>query len=218
VHAAKGLEFDVVFASGMEEGLFPYESHVSQGEVEEERRLFYVALTRARKKVVVSWARSRARFGEWSFSKMSRFVGEIPDSLLSRGEAPRRRSFGELMGSEMAPALDPARARPRRARPTAPPPRGGGAPETRRGHREGSASEAAAAPSGGGAPEARRGHREGLAVPGPSWTGKRVHHRAHGDGRVLAVVGSGAKALVVVRFEESSTVTTVPAGSLQLLP
>jgi DNA helicase-2/ATP-dependent DNA helicase PcrA len=243
VHAAKGLEFDVVFATGMEEGLFPYESHVSSGEVEEERRLFYVALTRARQKVVVSWARSRARFGEWSLSKLSRFVGEIPDSLLQREDSPRRRSFADVMGGEMPP---PRRARPaappqgggempppRRARPAAPPPRGaaagptadegaasprgGGAPEARRGHRTGSASEAAASPRGGGAPEARRGHRTGSAVPGPAWTGKSVRHRAHGDGRVLAVIGTGDKALVVVRFDESSTVTTVAAGTLTIL-
>ncbi|MBM4353056.1 MAG: ATP-dependent DNA helicase PcrA [Deltaproteobacteria bacterium] len=280
VHAAKGLEFDVVFASGMEEGLFPYESHVSQSEVEEERRLFYVALTRARQRVVVSWARSRARFGEWSFSKISRFVGEIPDSLIEREDAPARRSFAAVMGGKRPPAPDPARARPRRARPAAPPPpsfaeasegrrgaaagpaaskaaasQGSGerppapdpararprrsrpaappppsfaeASEGRRGAAAGpTASEAAASPGqsraesrdGGDAPKARRGHRTGTASPGPSWTGKQVRHRTHGPGRVLAVIGSGEKALVVVRFEESSVVTTVPAGSLQLLP
>ncbi len=221
VHAAKGLEFDVVFATGMEEGLFPYESHVSSGEVEEERRLFYVALTRARQKVVVSWARSRARFGEWSFSKMSRFVGEIPDGLLSRGELPKRRSFAEVMGGEAPPPLG--------ATPLAPPPRGAAAGASAHEVAEGSASEAAASPGGGGTPKARSGSgrverrrpraaSEPTALPGPSWTGKKVSHRGHGDGRVLAVVGSGAKALAVVRFDESSMVTTVPAASLTLLP
>ena len=63
IHAAKGLEFPVVFVSGLEEGLFPLSSK-DQDEIEEERRLFYVAITRAQNKVYLSHARQRFRFSE----------------------------------------------------------------------------------------------------------------------------------------------------------
>ena len=79
VHASKGLEFDCVFISGLEEGLFPHEGDegASQEEVEEERRLFYVALTRARKKVFLSWAETRMIFGTTSVSAPSQFITDI---------------------------------------------------------------------------------------------------------------------------------------------
>lgn len=80
VHAAKGLEFDNVFVAGLEEGLFPYSSHNDsdkEGKLEEERRLFYVSLTRARKNVFLSWAIRRAIFGEIKINKPSRFLKEI---------------------------------------------------------------------------------------------------------------------------------------------
>ncbi len=84
VHSAKGLEFDVVYICGLEEGLFPIaRSMESQEELEEERRLFYVAVTRARKKVHLLYAGSRHRFGEELTGIQSRFVDEIPDNLIS---------------------------------------------------------------------------------------------------------------------------------------
>lgn len=98
VHAAKGLEFDVVFASGMEQELFPHKSHMEGAELEEERRLFYVALTRARKQVYVSHARSRARFGQWEFMKPSIFVTEIAPEFMEETASRRRGSFSGAMG------------------------------------------------------------------------------------------------------------------------
>lgn len=83
VHAAKGLEFPVVFVSGLEEGLFPLSSK-EQDELEEERRLFYVAVTRAEKKVYLSYARQRYRFGKISFQVPSRFMSEIQSELLEQ--------------------------------------------------------------------------------------------------------------------------------------
>ncbi len=83
IHAAKGLEFPYVFIVGLEENLFPaVQSIGTRAELEEERRLFYVALTRAMKKVTLSYAESRYRWGQFSFSEPSRFLDEIDESLL----------------------------------------------------------------------------------------------------------------------------------------
>ncbi len=83
IHAAKGLEFPYVFIVGLEENLFPAVQSVStRSELEEERRLFYVALTRAKKKVTLSYAESRYRWGQFTFSEPSRFLDEIEEGLL----------------------------------------------------------------------------------------------------------------------------------------
>ena len=85
IHNAKGLEFPVVFLAGMEEGLFPHSRSIdSETAMEEERRLCYVGMTRAEKRLVLSWARWRRRFGggEPQRSKASRFLKEVPAHLL----------------------------------------------------------------------------------------------------------------------------------------
>lgn len=86
VHASKGLEFDTVFIAGLEEGLFPHqrmnEASVSPEEAEEERRLFYVALTRARKKVFLSYAETRTLFGRRQVNIPSQFISDVPETLL----------------------------------------------------------------------------------------------------------------------------------------
>ena len=87
VHAAKGLEFDVVFVTGLEEGLFPHALSREPHELEEERRLFYVALTRAREQVILTSSRARFQRGELVFSDPSRFLSEIPPHLLEVKEA-----------------------------------------------------------------------------------------------------------------------------------
>lgn len=82
VHAAKGLEFERVFVTGLEEGLFPHERDESDGvDEEEERRLFYVALTRAQKKVYLTWAMTRRIFGTRSINTPSEFITELADDL-----------------------------------------------------------------------------------------------------------------------------------------
>lgn len=84
IHSAKGLEFDYVFITGLEENLFPSSLSVnSRQEMEEERRLFYVALTRARKMVTLSCAQTRYRFGSLQFCEDSRFLEEIPKEYMS---------------------------------------------------------------------------------------------------------------------------------------
>jgi DNA helicase II / ATP-dependent DNA helicase PcrA len=87
IHAAKGLEFENVFVVGLEEGLFPHSRSLLSGEkeeVEEERRLMYVAMTRAKKRLTLSWARSRLVFGGRHSSIPSRFLAEIPEQLLKK--------------------------------------------------------------------------------------------------------------------------------------
>ena len=85
VHAAKGLEFDAVFLTGLEEGLFPSEYSLAERDgLEEERRLMYVAITRARKRLYLSMAQQRLLHGQTHFGIVSRFVDEIPESVLHR--------------------------------------------------------------------------------------------------------------------------------------
>lgn len=85
IHSAKGLEFPYVYIVGLEENLFPgIQSLSTREELEEERRLFYVALTRAEKKLVLSYAESRYRWGNMTLSEPSRFIEEIDQSLIER--------------------------------------------------------------------------------------------------------------------------------------
>jgi len=85
IHASKGLEFNTVFVTGLEEGLFPHqkinESNISPEEAEEERRLFYVALTRAKKKLYLTYAQMRTVFGRSQVNMPSQFILDIPDEL-----------------------------------------------------------------------------------------------------------------------------------------
>ncbi len=90
VHNAKGLEFPVVLIAGLEEGLFPLSrSHDSVDELEEERRLFYVGITRAKKKLYLTHAKNRRRAGDWLVSSPSSFLRPLPDELLERRETER---------------------------------------------------------------------------------------------------------------------------------
>ena len=84
LHSAKGLEFPVVFMVGMEEGLFPHSRALMDvGELEEERRLCYVGITRAQEKLYLTYTRQRLYFGQKTNNLVSRFLGDIPESLIS---------------------------------------------------------------------------------------------------------------------------------------
>ena len=88
LHAAKGLEFPFVFMIGMEEGLFPHSrSLMDRGELEEERRLCYVGMTRAKEKLFLTHARRRLFFGQRTMNKVSRFVVELPEHLIIKRES-----------------------------------------------------------------------------------------------------------------------------------
>ncbi len=84
MHAAKGLEFEQVFVTGLEEGLFPHENSLNEGDsgLEEERRLMYVAITRARKRLHLSYAQMRMLHGQTRYNLPSRFIEELPAELL----------------------------------------------------------------------------------------------------------------------------------------
>lgn len=86
IHAAKGLEFDNVFLPAVEEGIFPNEKSIQEGSIQEERRLAYVAITRARKFVVITNAISRVMYGERKYNAPSRFISEIDSSFLVFGD------------------------------------------------------------------------------------------------------------------------------------
>jgi len=104
IHAAKGLEFDIVYLPGWEEGIFPSQRALDEGglaSLEEERRLAYVAITRARKKATVLHAANRRIYGQWTSSLPSRFVGELPkehieeETTMSGGESLWRAQWSE---------------------------------------------------------------------------------------------------------------------------
>ena len=83
VHAAKGLEFHAVFITGLEEGLFPHDQSANEENgLEEERRLMYVAITRARRRLYLSHAQSRMLHGQIRYSLPSRFLHELPEQVL----------------------------------------------------------------------------------------------------------------------------------------
>jgi DNA helicase-2/ATP-dependent DNA helicase PcrA len=105
LHSAKGLEFDAIFLVGLEEGLVPHARSLARGDaLEEERRLCYVGMTRARERLHLTWAQSRAVFGQRRLSEPSRFLVEIPRDQVEMtadgrrpeiaASAPRRRLAG----------------------------------------------------------------------------------------------------------------------------
>jgi len=106
LHNAKGLEFDVVFMAGMEDGVFPhYRSMTDSAELEEERRLAYVGITRARRRLYLTHAWSRSLFGGSNFNPPSRFLGEIPGEYV-RAVAPEGRpGSGEAPTHAPGPAM-----------------------------------------------------------------------------------------------------------------
>ncbi|MFT3978738.1 MAG: 3'-5' exonuclease, partial [Sphingomonas bacterium] len=104
IHAAKGLEFDTVFLAGWEEGIFPSQRALDEGgtrSLEEERRLAYVAITRARRRAVILHAANRRIYGQWTSSIPSRFVGELPtdhveaETTMSGGASLWRANWSE---------------------------------------------------------------------------------------------------------------------------
>ncbi|HYU68332.1 MAG TPA: 3'-5' exonuclease, partial [Burkholderiales bacterium] len=106
VHSAKGLEFHAVFITGLEEGLFPHEQSVLEDDgLEEERRLMYVAITRARTRLYLSFAQTRMLHGQTRYNVASRFLDELPEGVVKR-LTPR---MGRVKFDEMAWAPGPAK-------------------------------------------------------------------------------------------------------------
>jgi len=99
VHASKGLEFDVVFITGLEEGLFPHENSMNDFDgLEEERRLMYVAITRARKRLYLSHSQTRMLHGQTRYNLRSRFFDELPEDTL-KWITPKQAGFSQGYGA-----------------------------------------------------------------------------------------------------------------------
>ncbi len=99
LHNAKGLEYPIVFVAGCEEGVFPHQRALDEGGLEEERRLFYVAVTRAMRELYLTYARRRSVFGASTYGLASRFLDEIPAELCQREELPVPRPGGTRVGA-----------------------------------------------------------------------------------------------------------------------
>ena len=101
VHAAKGLEFDFVFIAGLEEGIFPHMNSIPNKEqLEEERRLMYVALTRAKKELTLTYAVERMLWGQTNAQAPSRFIAELPQSIVKKCDVARGKNhFKELLSN-----------------------------------------------------------------------------------------------------------------------
>jgi DNA helicase-2/ATP-dependent DNA helicase PcrA len=186
VHAAKGLEFDVVFITGMEEGLFPHENSMSDRDgLEEERRLMYVAITRARKRLYLSHSQTRMLHGQTRYNLKSRFFDELPEACL-KWLTPQQPAWGAPGGA------------------------GGGGGQWQNGRR-GFGSAPVLQPSwspgfndkgdpkdlGQKAPEPDRGTeiKAGMAV----------FHNKFGEGKVLSIEGAGDDARAQVNFSRHGT-------------
>src|SRR3954463_15757578 len=110
LHNAKGLEFPVVFMLGCEDGVFPHMRAIESGDLEEERRLCYVGITRAKRQLYMTHARVRALYGAREWNVPSRFLAEIPDELVDR-EVQEPRSFRPSWDARERSAPDPTRER-----------------------------------------------------------------------------------------------------------
>jgi DNA helicase-2/ATP-dependent DNA helicase PcrA len=187
VHAAKGLEFDTVFLTGLEEGLFPHENSLSEADgLEEERRLMYVAITRARKRLNLSFAQSRMLHGQTRYNLRSRFVDELPPKLLhvlaARGRAGA--FFGGFAGNQGRGSGPETGGRASGGRPTSG--REAGWPQGTR--------AAAGADSWTAESTAMQTDSHVLRI------GQGVRHPKFGDGVVVRLQGSGGDARAQINF------------------
>jgi DNA helicase-2/ATP-dependent DNA helicase PcrA len=111
LHNAKGLEYPIVFMIGCEDGIFPHVRSIEAGDIDEERRLCYVGITRARQQLYMTYARQRMLFGQRDWNVPSRFLGEIPESLTdmeARGQHASSQTSWDRWGTGAPPRPDPA--------------------------------------------------------------------------------------------------------------
>jgi DNA helicase II / ATP-dependent DNA helicase PcrA len=180
VHAAKGLEFDAVFITGLEEALFPHENSLSDRDgLEEERRLMYVAITRARKRLYLSHAQTRMLHGSTRYNIKSRFLEELPEASL-KWLTPKRSSFASGMGggSTWGKPKDPWAETSNRA-PWMDKP-----------------SSRNTETWGAGAVPAQKAESTGHGLK----VNMQVFHNKFGQGKVLALEGAGTEARAQVNF------------------
>ncbi len=218
VHSAKGLEFIAVFLSGLEEGLFPHENSMTDLEsLEEERRLMYVAVTRARERLYLSFAGQRMLHGQMRYGIVSRFVEEIPAPLCKWIVVPEKQA-GYLAGQQMYPSarnsggLTAGQSWGGGDRSGG---RSGGAWREGRGSGEEQYSDRAnrygiSTQDGGygreGAPDTSRANFETRRPDAhPFAIGQNVMHAKFGEGVVVNFEGRGLDARVQVKFRSDGT-------------
>lgn len=189
IHSAKGLEFDHVFITGLEENLFPSSMCAnSRQEMEEERRLFYVALTRARKSVTLTCAQTRYRFGSLQFCEDSRFLEEIPAKFLNITQKASEGRGSFARHSDDDGAAFRSRLRPLRSTPTSSVPT-----QTR--------TTLQRKPQVKTKSEVQLDQVGQLAANEQLQPGVRVYHSKFGYGNVVSVDGVGPDAKAQVKFE-----------------
>ncbi len=119
LHSAKGLEFPIVFMCGMEDGLFPSQrSMYSEEEIEEERRLCYVGITRAKKELYLTYAQCRSMYGGSTYSKASRFLDEIPQNFINVIEQPKTTKISHGVQTTQSQMFDKLFERKKTSEPT----------------------------------------------------------------------------------------------------
>jgi DNA helicase-2/ATP-dependent DNA helicase PcrA len=182
LHTAKGLEFPVVFLSGLEEGIFPHQRSLGEPkELEEERRLAYVGITRARRRLYLSRSVTRSAWGQPQYNPASRFLEELPPELVDwqrTAEAYTSWSGGGIGSRERLGARNSSFV--------------------------GGTSKAAALAGKLGIDASKLATASDLkAVPSVE-VGDRVNHQRYGLGRVLAVQGAGPRAQVQVDFGDQT--------------
>lgn len=174
VHASKGLEFDGVFIGGLEEGLFPHDNSSSDRDgLEEERRLMYVAITRARKRLYLSHSQTRMLHGQTRYNVKSRFFDELPEACL-KWITPKQQGFGSFAPNSGAASAYGSSAR----------------------GNFGFKSETFASPP---VPPQKAAPSHGLRA------GLAVFHTKFGEGKVLAIEGTGDDARAQVNFPRHGT-------------
>lgn len=209
IHAAKGLEFATVFVVGLEENIFPSPlAAVSVRELEEERRLLYVAITRAEKHCILTNAKNRFRYGKMEFDNPSRFIDEIDASLIEGGEETPESSFGGGYGGRMP--WDRDRSGYRRdyqnSKPVAsqfmadPKPGFKSVRAVNAVHRimGDTASSSSVASAGSSASKAS-------SAAGSLSEGCRIEHQRFGIGTVLKIEGTGENTKATVEFQNAGT-------------
>ena len=179
IHSAKGLEFSAVFLTGLEEGLFPHENSVTEPNgLEEERRLMYVAITRARRRLYLSISQTRMLHGQTRYNMRSRFLEELPEGCL-KWLTPRLAARSALSAAwESADDSD----------------RGAWGQTAGRWTRQGMGDRGSQAPAFQRPALTGHSHDSGYTV------GQSVRHGRFGEGVIMALEGSGSDARAQVNF------------------
>ena len=186
VHSAKGLEFDSVFITGLEEGLFPHENSVMEPNgLEEERRLMYVAITRARQRLYLSLAQTRMLHGQTRYNMRSRFLDELPEADV-RWLTPRLNAQG-AMGAGLNYEGGSSYGYSGRS--------GNGFAGRVRTSQQSGLGFTAKGPGGSGRAVSLAGHDSGFRI------GQNVSHARFGQGVIVALEGSGEDARAQIHFK-----------------